>query len=152
MSDAKVQAPTVEDHRQAFIEVSFLLNIFAATVQDLMGGATAPVGRIAGRHAAARLPVHLPEPTLAAVLETLAGRLDRGFEIGCDVTGGSAELRFGRCAIREACSAERVAPGSELCALFHYYLDGVVNGLLRRPVKSTLVRTGDRCVARLETR
>ena len=152
MSETPTPALTVEDHRKAFIEVSFLLNIFATTVQDLMGGATAPVGRIAGRQAAAKLPVYLPEPTLDKVLGELSGRLARGFEISYRVTGRSAEVSFGRCAIRDACRAQGLAPGRELCSLFHYYLDGMVNGLLHRPVKSSLSETGERCTTRLETR
>jgi hypothetical protein len=152
MTDTKTAAPTIEDHQKAFTEVSFLLNIFAATVQDLMGGATAPVGRIAGRHAAAKLPVYLPAPTLEAVLAELAKRLERGVDLSCRVTGRSAELTFGRCAIREACAAQNLEPGQELCSLFHYYLDGIVNGLLQRPVKSSLVEKGARCTARLDTR
>ena len=51
--------PTLDDHQKAFTEISFLLHIFAATVDELMGGATAPVGRIAGRRAARKLPLHL---------------------------------------------------------------------------------------------
>ena len=41
---------SLEDHQEAFSEVSFILDIFAATPSELMGGATASVGRIAGRH------------------------------------------------------------------------------------------------------
>jgi hypothetical protein len=152
MSETPTPTLTIEDHQKAFTEVSFLLNIFAATVQDLMGGATAPVGRIAGRQAASKLPVYIPEPTLDKVLAALSERLAHGFDISYRVNGQVADMDFGRCAIREACRAQGLAPGRELCSLFHYYLDGMVNGLLHRPVKSSLSQTGDRCTTRLDTR
>lgn len=79
--NVETRPPSVEEHRLAFIEVSFLLSIFATTVHDMMGGATAPVGRVAGRQAAAKLPVHLPEPTPAAVLEVVKEQLKPAFAI-----------------------------------------------------------------------
>lgn len=143
---------TVEDHRKALLEVSFLLEIFADTVHDLMGGATRPVGRIAGRGAARKLPVYLPDATLEAALSALAAQCARGFEITSQVASSAAELRFGRCAIREACRARGLEPGGRLCQLFHYYLDGVTNELCRRPVRSTLKVVGEACAATLEVR
>ncbi len=148
----RAAALTVADHERAMTEVSFLLSIFATTVHDLMGGATAPVGRAAGRQAAARMPLHLPEPTPQSVLQALTAQLVRGFDMTFRLDGRTAELSFGRCAIRDACRAQGLTPGGDLCTLFHFYLDGVVNGLLQRPAKSTLVASGEHCVARLETR
>lgn len=145
-------ALTVDDHRKALLEVSFLLEIFAETVHDLMGGATRPVGRIAGRGAARKLPVHLPEPTLEAALATVADQWKRGFEIASEATASSAVLRIGRCAIREACRARGLEPGGRLCELFHFYFDGAANELCHRPVRSSVGTVGDPCVVRVETR
>jgi hypothetical protein len=39
---------SLEDHAKAKTEISFLLEIFADTIVELMGGATAAVGRMAG--------------------------------------------------------------------------------------------------------
>ncbi len=136
---------TLEEHREAFTEVSFLLDAFASTIHGLMGGATAPVGRIAGRHMARKLPVYVPEPTLENVLECVAGQFQSGYEMSPRCLERGAEMEFGRCAIRAVCRERNLPPGGDLCKLFHYYLDGIINDLLQRPVKSELADTGDTC-------
>jgi hypothetical protein len=143
---------TVADEREAFTEVSFLLDTFASTIHDLMGGATAPVGRIGGRHMARKLPVHLPEPTLETVLECVAGQFKSGYDLSASCAERGAEVEFGRCAIRAVCRERNLQPGGDLCKLFHYYLDGIVNELLQRPVKSEIVATGDSCRTRMQVR
>jgi hypothetical protein len=143
---------TLEDHQKAFTEVSFLLDIFAATVHDLMGGATDSVGRIAGREMAKKLPLYIPDPTLEDVLEQVAGRLKKGFEIRFTSSGGGADVTFERCALRDVCRVRGLALGGPLCSLFRSYLDGVVNELAYRPVKSRIVSTGEHCELRLEMR
>jgi hypothetical protein len=143
---------TLEDHRQAFEEVSFLLEIFATTVHDLMGGATDSVGRIAGREMAKKLPLYIPNPTLEDVLAQVAGRMEKGFEIRFTSSGGGADLTFERCALRDVCRVRGLALGGPLCSLFRSYLDGLVNELVYRPVKSRIISTGERCELRLEVR
>jgi hypothetical protein len=143
---------TLEAHREAFTEVSFLLDAFASTINALMGGATAPVGRIAGRHMAKKLPVYLPEPTLEAVLECVAGQFQGGYEMSPRCLERGAEMDFGRCAIRAVCRERNLPPGGDLCKLFHYYLDGIINELLERPVKSELIATGDSCRTHIRVR
>jgi hypothetical protein len=143
---------TVDDHERAMTEVSFLLDIFASTVDELMGGASAPVGRAAGRQAAARMPLHLPDPTLETVLQSLRAHMARGYAMTWQQGGTGAQVSFDRCVVREACQRQGQQPGGALCRLFHFYLDGVVNGLLHRPVKSTDLRAGHRCTIRLETK
>ena len=59
---------TMDDHRAVFTGVSFLLEIVAATVSQLMGSATASVGRIACRHFARKVPVTLVAPTLQSLM------------------------------------------------------------------------------------
>ncbi len=144
--------PTLEDHRKAFTEVSFLLHIFAATVDDLMGGATAPVGRIAGRRAGRKLPLHLPEPTLESVLAALADHFRNGFELAARSNAAGADVQIGRCVIRDVCADRGIAPGGALCKLFHAQLDGVVDELLARPVKSEIRAAGASCEIRTELR
>lgn len=144
--------PTIDDHRRALTEVSFLLDIFAAATDELMGGATASVGRIAGRRLADKLPVHLPQPTLPGVLDCLAQQLGAGFAMTHRVTPDGAEVRVGRCAIREVCAVREEPPGGRLCRLFHYTLDGMVNEWLHRPVKSEIGAAGATCLLRLAVR
>jgi hypothetical protein len=47
MSSETVMGLTMEDHQKAFTEVAFLIDIFTSTIDNIMGGATASVGRIA---------------------------------------------------------------------------------------------------------
>lgn len=143
-------APTPEEHRQAFTEVSFLLDIFATTVDDLMGGATASVGRVAGRHMARKLPLAIPEQTLRAAAEALAGYGELGVRPAAGAEDGL--LTFEDCAVRRVCRARGREPGGDLCRLFHFYLDGVLDGLTGRPVRSAIESAGDRCAIRVATR
>ena len=143
---------TAEDHEKAFTEVSFLLEIFADTITDLMGGATATVGRIAGRHIAEKLPFYLPNPTTEAVLEALVQHMRDGYQITytCDPEG--ADLTFGHCAICDVCRARNQELGGDLCKMFHYSIGGIVNQLMDKPVKGSIEKTGDTCVSRLTIR
>jgi hypothetical protein len=152
MKASEELALTLEDHKRAFEEVSFLLEIFAATVHDLMGGATDSVGRIAGREMAKKLPLYLRNPTLEDVLTQMAARLKKGFEIRFTCSDGGADLKFERCALRDVCRVRGLVQGGPLCSLFRAYLDGAVNELVYRPVKSRIVSTGELCEIRLETR
>lgn len=134
---------TPEDHQAAFTEVAFLVESFANTIDNIMGGATAPVGRIAGRAMAKKLPVEMKEPTLASVLETVSGRMQAGFDIASVHSGESeASLTFGRCALREVCNVRGIQAGGPLCKIFHSYFDGILNELLRKPIKSEIVEAG----------
>lgn len=143
---------TVDDHAKAFTEVSFLLDIFARTVADLMGGATASVGRIAGRQFARKMPIHLESPSLDEAIDAFAAHVRKGFDIGHAPSGSGVDLTFGRCAMRDVCRSRGSEPGGEVCRLFHMFVDGVVNELYARPTKSTIVTAGDRCTAHMEVR
>jgi len=130
-----------EDYQKAYVEIAFLLDAFAATIDTIMGGNTAPVGRIAGRDTAARLPVYLTEPTLEHVVAALAHHMEAGFEFTLE----GERISFGRCIVRQICEIRKIEPGTALCRLFHYYFDGIANGLLFRPFKSELVSAGETC-------
>lgn len=49
-----------------------------------MGGKTAPVGRIAGRDTARKLPLELADATLESVVAALGERMQAGFEFSLD--------------------------------------------------------------------
>lgn len=137
---------TPEDHHAAFTEVAFLVESFANTIDNIMGGATAPVGRIAGRSMARKLPLSLENPTLASVLEMLSSRMQAGFQFTTTPDGdAAASVIFERCALREVCRLRDMKTGSPVCKLFHSYFDGIVNELLHRPVKSEIQETGRIC-------
>lgn len=130
-----------EDYQKAAIEVAFLLDAFASTIDNIMGGNTAPVGRIAGRDTAKKLPVNLTDPTLEDIIAALREQMQAGF----DFTLKAGVLEFKSCIIREMCGVRNIETGGALCHLFHSYFDGIVNGLLCRPVKSTIVSVGTEC-------
>lgn len=134
-----------EDYQKGTVEVAFLLDAFASTIDNIMGGNTAPVGRIAGRDTAKKLPIHLTDPTLPDIIAALSNQMHAGFDFTLD----GERLLFKSCIIREMCAIRKIETGGALCRLFHSYFDGIVNGLLYRPVKSTFVSVGDEC--RLQT-
>jgi hypothetical protein len=137
-----------QDYQDALTEVSFLLDILAATVDDLMGGGTVSVGRVAGRHQARRLPIYVEKPTVKAVISEL-NRLDK---LGAQmrVCEDEKTLEFDHCAIRVVCKNRNIELGGNLCRLYHYYLDGIINEFLLRPTRSQILNTGTSCATRLE--
>lgn len=140
-----VQELSTDDYQKACVEVAFLLDAFAATIDNIMGGNTAPVGRIAGRDTASKLPLHLDNPSFEDIIGILAKQMQAGFGITLE----DRQLVFGKCIIREMCALRNIQTGGPLCKLYHSYFDGIVNGLLCRPVKSSIVTAGDEC--RLQT-
>jgi hypothetical protein len=150
MSEDTQVIPTLEDHEKALVEIAFLLDIFASTMHDLMGGATSSISRISGRSMARKLPVYLKDPDIQHTLDAVASEFKGGFEFSSTCGNHSAELKFGKCAIRKICESRNIPLNGPLCQLFHYYLDGVVNDLHFRPVKSTISAAGASCKAQLE--
>jgi len=142
---------TLDEHQKAFAEVSFLIDIFTTTIDLIMGGATTSVGRIAGREMARKLPLYLQQPSLAEVVRELATQMQGGFEFSLADTGAEQELVFQRCLFQDVCAARGLPLGGPTCKLFHAYLDGQINELLSRPVKSELLEWGPKCRARLRT-
>jgi hypothetical protein len=131
-----------EDYQKATVEVAFLLDAFASTIDNIMGGNTAPVGRIAGRDTAGKLPIELTDPTLTDIIEALKKQMHAGFDFTLEDDG----LLFKSCIIRDMCTLRNIEAGGALCRLFHSYFDGIVNGLLCRPVKSTIISAGNECL------
>jgi hypothetical protein len=145
MSGTTTEAPTLAEHEKASLEIAFLLDIFASTIHELMGGATASVSRIAGRSMGRKLPVTLFNPDIQQVLQAVATQFKGGFDLSCACEKQLANLTVGKCAIRDMCRSRNMELNGALCQLFHYYLDGVVNELYMRPVKSRIASTGEKC-------
>ena len=144
---------SASDHDKAFTEVCFLLDIFVSAIGDVVNKSGSALGLAAGRHMGKKLPVFLAEPTLASVLEAVAGRLASGFVIDSRCDGSGADVEIARCAIRDVCAKRNIAVGGEMCRMFHYYLAGIATELLGgRAVRATEAKAGDRCTFRLETR
>ena len=145
MSATIAKIPTAGEHKKAFTEVAFLLDIFAATIDNIMGGATSSVGRIAGREMAKKLPIDLIHPTSADVLAVVAESMKNGFEISFTEENNQMMINFQRCVVRDVCESRKLQLGCPLCKLFHSYFDGVVNEIVSRPTKSELLETGSTC-------
>lgn len=145
MSESSLSDITVEDHNNGFNEVAFLLDIFTSTIDTIMGGATAPVGRIAGREMARKLPVHMNNPSIDEAVTLLSERMNKGFDFSLERSGEETTLRFGDCVLRDACSRRKIPVGGAMCRLFHSYFDGILNELVSRPVKSEIVASGACC-------
>lgn len=145
LETSDIQDLSADDYQKAYVEVAFLLDAFASTIDNIMGGNTAPVGRIAGRDTAQKLPLHLEDPSFDDIIDVLSKQMQAGFSISHD----GDNLVFGKCIIREMCDLRKIQPGGALCKLFHSYFDGIVNGLLCRPVKSSIVSVSSEC--RLQT-
>ena len=143
---------TLEDHQKASTEISFLLDIFASTVDDLMGGATATVGRIAGRHMGKKLPLYMKEPNVEDILNGLQEQFGEGFEFTFEADDSGADMTFKHCALRDVCRERNLELGGEICRMFHFAIGGVVNELMGRPAKASITSTGDTCESRLLVR
>ena len=153
MSPANELQLSLEEHDQAFIELSFLVEVFVQTVGSLIGGASATVGRTAGKHLARKLPLHLEEKSMAAVLEGLSRQGAGGFEMSysCDKSG--ADMEYGRCAIREACKVRGQELGGEMCKMYHFFVSGMVEQLVGERVPPRITESGpEKCTIRLEKR
>jgi hypothetical protein len=150
MNAVRHETPELEDHEKALTEMAFLLDMFATTIHDLMGGATGSITRIAGRSMAQKLPDYLNNPTIEQTMAAISKRLKGGFEISSQCHANCAKLEIGKCAIRRICEARNVPLDGPLCQLFHFYLDGIVNELYYRPVKSRIAQTGSRCSVEMD--
>jgi predicted hydrocarbon binding protein len=150
MSSETLMELTMEDHQKAFTEVAFLIDIFTATIDNIMGGATASVGRIAGRDTAKKFPLFLDNPSLTEAMAVIAGRMKSGFAVSLEGSGNNSTVVFDRCILRDICSLRGIEKGQAMCKLFHAYFDGVVNELLNRPVKSEITELGEQCRIRVK--
>jgi hypothetical protein len=145
MNEKTLKGPTMEDHQKAFTEVAFLIDIFTSTIDNIMGGATSSVGRIAGRDTAKKYPIFLTNPSLPEAIEVISERMRSGFAISIETVGDDSSVVFNRCIVRDICKLRGIKAGNAVCKLFHAYFDGIVNELISRPVKSEMIELGDPC-------
>ncbi|MBN2343996.1 MAG: hypothetical protein JXX29_17680 [Deltaproteobacteria bacterium] len=133
-----------EDYKAAFTEVSFLFDVLASTVKDVIGN-SAPLGVSAGRSMAKKLPVNLKEPKMNAVFDVLKKHFEDGFEFTGDVAEEGGALQVGTCMIRDICKNQNAEVGGEMCKMFHSYLGGMVAQLSGRQARVTHSEAGERC-------
>ena len=133
------------DYAAAFTEVSFLFEVLASTVKDVIGN-SAPLGVSAGRSMAKKIPINLKEPSLGQVFEVLKKHFDSGFEFTANVEDGGGNLQVGTCVIRDICRNQNTELGGEMCRIFHSYLGGMTAQISGRQARVTHTETGDTCV------
>ena len=151
MNNDTIMGLSMEDHLKAYTEVAFLIDIFTSTIDNIMGGATASVGRMAGRDTAKKYPLYLVNPSLEEAMTVVSGQMKAGFELTLETDGDVSTLVFDRCIIRDMCELRKIEIGQAMCRLFHSYFDGVVNELINRPVKSEISECGKPCRIRIRT-
>jgi predicted hydrocarbon binding protein len=155
MNQETIMGLTIEDHRAAFTEVAFLIDIFTSTIDNIMGGSTSSVGRMAGRDTAKKYPIFLSNPSLQEAVAVVADRMNDGFAIALEdripenyeteTNGDVSTVVFERCILRDICQQRGIEMGQAMCRLFHSYFDGVINELINRPVKSEITECGKTC-------
>lgn len=145
MTDETIMGLTLEDHHAAFTEVAFLMDIFTSTIDNIMGGSTSSVGRMAGRDTAKKYPVFLENPSLEEAVSVVSSRMKAGFGISIEKAGEGHVIVFEKCILREICNLREIELGKAMCRLFHFYFDGIINELIGRPVKSEITECGEIC-------
>lgn len=140
-----------KDHDAAFVEVSFLLQMLAQTVEEVIGN-PAPLGVSAGRAMAAKLPLFLKDPDLKAVLDAVSPTLSGGMAYTCAVTGNAATLEVGHCVIRDLAAKQGELPGSRLCKLYHHFLSGMISHLLTRQSRVLETAVGPTCTLTVQSK
>lgn len=151
MNNETIMGLTLEDHQAALTEVAFLMDIFTATIDNIMGGATSSVGRMAGRDTAKKYPVFLVNPSLEEAVAVVADRMKAGFGISLEASEDGNTVVFDRCILRDICNLRNIEIGQAMCRLFHYYFDGVIDELISRPVKSEITQCGKQCRTTIRT-
>jgi hypothetical protein len=141
---------TLEDHERAFTEVSFLLEMLVRTAGEVVGRSMPSLGTNAGRQVGRKLPIAPVKPELEPVLRVVFESLSAGFDIAGECTGSGADLRVGRCVVRDVCQQQGLELGGELCKAFHHYLAGMMAQLLGRPARPGAVGAGPTCTLRVE--
>jgi hypothetical protein len=141
---------TLEDHEVALTEISFLLEVLASTISEVIGQSMPSVAVCAGRQRGKKLPVVLRDPDMQKVLTVLAERLEAGFGITFRTDSTGADLSIGRCAIREVCLTRHLELGGDLCRMLHYYWSGLLTELYGRPVRAGKFTAGPCCTLRMD--
>ncbi len=150
MTTPALRSPSLEDHQQAFTEVSFLLEMLVRTAGVVVGKSAPSLGTNSGRHAARKLPVLLDRPELPAALGAVTAALASGFELTPACADGRAEVKVGRCVVRDVCADRGLPLDGDLCKTFHQYLAGMSAQLLGRAVRVGAVTAGGACTIQLE--
>ena len=140
---------TMEDHDKAFVEVSFLLDMFVATIEQFVGKSTPSLAVASGRKMANNMPIYLDEPDAAKALSEMIRVFSEGFDIKGSFEGKEATIEIDHCPIRSVCQERKLEINGATCQMFHYYIAGIMAELTGSPARPKTIETGEKCTFKL---
>ena len=140
---------TMEDHNKAFVEVSFLLDMFVDTIEAFVGKSTPSLAVAAGRKMAKNMPIYLDEPNASLALSEMVRVFSEGFDIKGSFAGKEATIAIDHCPIRSVCQERGLALDGATCQMFHYYIAGIMAELTGSPARPTTIAAGEQCSFKL---
>ena len=149
MIDCIELTQTMEDHDKAFIEVSFLLDMFVDTIEAFVGKSTPSLAVAAGRKMAKNMPIYLDEPDAGTALSEMIRVFSEGFDIKGTFTGKEATIEIDHCPIRSVCLERKLEINGSTCQMFHYYIAGIMAELTGSPARPQTLETGEKCAFKL---
>ena len=146
MIDRSELKQTMEDHDKAFIEVSFLLDMFVETIETFVGKSTPALAVASGRKMALNMPIYLDEGAGgAAALEELVRVFSEGFDIAGSFEGKEATIAIDHCPIYAVCKERNLEVNGSTCQMFHYYIAGIMAELTGSPARPKTIEAGETC-------
>jgi len=136
---------TMDDHDRAFIEVSFLLDMFVDTIETFVGKSTPALAVASGRKMAQNMPIYLEEPSGSEALEKMVGFFSEGFDISGHFNGKEATIEIDHCPIHSVCRERGLEIDGSTCQMFHYYVAGIMAELTGSPARPKTVAAGEKC-------
>ena len=149
MIDCVELKQTMEDHDKAFIEVSFLLDMFVDTIETFVGKSTPSLAVASGRKMAQNMPIYLDEPNPSMALSEMVRVFSEGFDISGEFSGKEATVTIDHCPIRSVCQERNLEINGPTCQMFHYYIAGIMAELTGSPARPQTLETGETCKFKL---
>ncbi len=141
---------TMEDHDKAFIEVSFLLDMFVDTIETFVGKSTPALAVASGRKMAQNMPIYLEEPSGTTALAEMIRVFSEGFDIAGDFDGKEATITIDHCPIYSVCRERNLELNGSTCQMFHYYIAGIMAELTGSPARPKTIEAGEKCIFSLQ--
>ncbi len=136
---------SMEDHNKAFVEVSFLLDMFVDTIGVFVGKSTPSLAVAAGRKMAQNMPIYLDEPDGGTALSEMIRVFSEGFDINGNFDDKEALISIDHCPIHAVCLERNLDLDGPICQMFHYYLAGIMAELTGSPARPTTIDVGEKC-------
>jgi hypothetical protein len=136
---------SIEDHNNATIEISFLLNLFSKAISEIIGNAVSSIGISSGREFAKKMPILFDSTNMKDSIDKLTKYLQGGFDISSELSENQINFTFSRCALKNICQLKKDDLGGYLCKLFHLYMNGIIIQITKKNLKMAIIKTGDEC-------